>query len=305
MNTLRSILTTCGITLLGLVALPLSAVTITGDFSDYTAPSSEGPALTTAAGFAPPGGNSTGWLNGWRSAGHSGGAGATVTAQVLDTSPINSGGNYLSGVFTANSVASGTKDGFSLTRAYDVAGNSLASATALYVNYDLRVDSINVSTMNINLFDANVRSTTGSSTVSSWQIVVQNGVWRAYNGGTLTTLSGLSFNAGVTYSVAIVANPTTFKWDFTISDGLSSVSGTNFGFRANNFSTDSTTGDGRWIGFGAVESTDIASQSATFSLDNIYIGTTAAIPEPSSYALLFGAASLGLMLIGKRRRRCS
>lgn len=291
----RSLLAVPALALLGLFAPSVRAVTIVEDFNQYTASDTPVTGLTAVPGFGTTGG---GWLQGWRTASTSG---ATASVKVLDTTPVNSGGNYFSATLTSNPTATGTKDAIGLSKAYDVAGNSLASATAIYTNFDLRVDSI-TATMQLDIIDNAARGT--GNVNGSWQIRAVNGFWYVLNGGTATS-TGLAFNAGTTYSIAIVSNPTTFKWDYTISDGSTSVSGTDKSFRVNSFVTDTATGSvgGRWFLATATETTDISSQSTTFSLDNISIGTSSPIPEPSTYALLAGVVSLGLVFVGRRQRR--
>ena len=279
------------------LTLPAHAVTIVEDFNQYTASDTaiSSTTLTNVPGYGTTGG---GWLQGWRSASSSG---ATTSVKVLNTTPLNSSGNYFFGTLTSNATTTGTKDSFGLCKAYDVTGNSLASATAIYTNFDLRVDST-TTTMQLDIIDNQTRGT--GSVNGSWQIRTVNGFWSVVSGTSTVTSTGLAFAAGTTYSFAIVSNPTTFKWDYTISDGSTSVSGSGLDFRVSSFTVDSTTGSvgGRWFTVAASETTDTASQSTTFSLDNISISTSA-IPEPSTYAVLVGAASLGLVVIGRRRRR--
>src|SRR5689334_5191342 len=111
------------------LTLPARAFTASEDFSSYAAPttfSGANLAAAAGAGTAGTGAAGNGWLNGWRSASSTVSAGA----QVINTSPVNSGGNYLSGTFTTNSSGS-TADSIALGRAYDVTGGSLAGETSL------------------------------------------------------------------------------------------------------------------------------------------------------------------------------
>ena len=290
----RSLLAVPALALLGLFAPSVRAVTIVEDFNQYTASDTPVTGLGAVPGYGTTGG---GWLEGWRTAATSG---ATSSVKVLNASPVNSGGNYFSATLTSNATT-GVTDAIGLGKAYDVAGNSLASATAIYTNFDLRVDSI-TATMQLDIIDNAARGT--GNVNGSWQIRAVNGAWYILNGGTVTS-TGMAFNAGTTYSIAIVSNPTTFKWDYTISNGSTSVSGTDKSFRVSSFVTDATAGSvgGRWFLATATETSDISSQSTTFSLDNISISTVSPIPEPSTYALLLGAASLGLVLVARRQLR--
>lgn len=282
--------------LLALAHLPGRAVTITEDFNSYTASAGDVSGLGAVPGF---GTTTGGWLEGWRSASTT----VSAKAKVLNTTPVNSGGNYFSGTLTANS--SGTSlDSIALGKAYDVAGNSLASVSALYVNFDLRIDSINGSTMRYDVFDNNTRGTGVS--LASWNFRTVNGFWNTVSGtGSTLTDTTMAFTTDTTYSFSIVVNPTNSTWTYTISNGSKSVSSTSaLDFRTAGFATDTVSGSvgGRWLEVAATETSNVLSQSTTFSLDNISI-STAAIPEPSTYALLSGVALLGFVLLGRRLKR--
>lgn len=280
------------IALLGLSSAA-HAVTFLENFNSYTASSTPVTGLTAAPGF---GGATGGWAQGWRSSSSS----LASTARVLDTNTVLSGGNYFAGTLNT-AAATGFVDSSSLGRAYDVAGNSLASATALYVNFDFRVDGINHSTMRFDLYDAAARGTGGGGS-TSWEFRSINGNWHAINGANFIATT-MPVTAGATYSFAIVMNPATFKWDYTISSGSTSVSGAALNFRAAAFATDATAGSvgARWFTVAVQETTDTGGQTATFSIDNISISTTSPIPEPSSFALLGGAVAL--VAVATRRRR--
>lgn len=275
-----------------LAAAPVAhAVVITEDFSGYTAPTTLG-GLTTVAGAGTSGG---GWLNGWRS---STSGNVALTAQVLNASPIGSGGNYFSSTLTAN-AATGSTQVMAIGRAYDVTGNSLADVTALHINFDFRVDSI-PGTMRYDLFENQVRATGATSTSYNFRTV--GGFWNTISGtGATLTATTLAFTAGTTYSFAIVLNPTNSTWSYTISDGTNSVSGSSLGFRTTGFAVDAAAGSvgGRWFEVIGTETTDVSSQATTFSLDNLSIST---IPEPSSAAALAGSALLGFAALRRRRR---
>jgi hypothetical protein len=293
----RPCLVASAIALLGLFAPLAHAVTITEDFNQYTASSTPVTGLTAVPGFGTTG---NGWLEGWRTAST---PNATAGVTVINTSPLNSGGNYFSATLTSNATTGTTpaNDAIGLGKAYDVAGNSLASATAIYTNFDVRVDSI-TSTMQFDILDNGARGT--GNVNGSWQVRAVNGLWYVLNGSNAIS-TGLTFNTGTTYSFSIVSNPTTFKWDYTISDGSTSVSGSDLSFRVSTFVTDTATGSvgGRWFLATATETSDVSSQSTTFSLDNISIGTSSPIPESSTYALLAGVVSLTFVLAGRRQRR--
>ncbi|HEY9249199.1 MAG TPA: PEP-CTERM sorting domain-containing protein, partial [Rariglobus sp.] len=218
---------------------------------------------------------------------------------VEDTTPIGSGGNYLGATLLTKSSSGDTiKDSTSLTRAYDVAGGSLATASAVNISFDFRVDSIAAATMRYDLFENRTRAT--GATSASYNFRTSNGVWNYFNGEVFVATT-MAFNAGTIYSFSIVLNPVSSTYTFTINNGTTSVSSSSdAAFRTSGFTTDTATGSdgGRWLTFNANESTNVLGQSTTFSVDNISIST---IPEPSTYALLAGASLLGLA--ASRRHR--
>lgn len=290
--------TLCVATLSATTAL---AFTATEDFGSYTAPTSltSGLGTTSGAGTAGTGASGNGWLTGWRSAATSG---ASATAGVINTTPVKSGGNYFSATLTS-SATTGALDSVSVGRAYDATGGSLASATSLSMSFDFRVDSITTSRTSYDIFDNKTRSSGASASNTSFQFRAVNGVWNYFDGSSSTPIATtLAFTQGVTYSFNVTLNPASATYSFIISDGTNSASGNSLGFRASSFATDTTTGSvgGRWLTVAGFENSDNASQSTSFSLDNIAI--TTAIPEPSSAALLIGAASLALVATRKRRR---
>lgn len=273
------------------------AFTAAENFGSYTAGTNFGTsALTSAAGAgdAGTGAAGNGWLNGWRSASSL----TAPTVNIVNTSPLSGGGNYLAATLTANTTT--TLDSIAVGRAYDVTGGGLASAGTFLVNFDFRSDAIDGSTMKFDLFESSFRATASTNTGASYSFRTENGVWKYFNGAALVS-TGLAFTSGTTYSFNISINPATFTYSFTISNGSTPVSISNAAFRAANFNTDATAGSagGRWVEFSAAEISDVAGQAASFSVDNISVST---IPEPASAALLLGLGGLGLSAMRRRRR---
>lgn len=300
MNIIRPLIATLSVA--ALTTTTALAFTASEDFGSYTAPTTltSGLGTTSGAGTAGTGASGNGWLTGWRSAATSG---SSATAGVINTTPVNSGGNYFSATLTS-SATTGALDSVSVGRAYDATGGSLASATSLSMSFDFRVDSITTSRTSYDIFDNKTRSSGASSTNTSFQFRAVNGVWNYFDGSSSTPIAtSLAFTQGVTYSFNVTLNPVSATYSFVISDGTNSASGNSLGFRASSFATDTNpdSSGGRWLTVAGFENSDNASQSTSFSLDNIAI-TTAAIPEPSSAALLIGAASLALVATRKRRR---
>jgi hypothetical protein len=298
-STLLASTALCTVVLSSVTALAFSAAENFSDYTSTTAFSSTDLTSSTGAGTAGTGASGNGWLNGWRTASTSG---TSSSLRVTDTSPVNSGSNYLSASL-ASSSSTGTLDAISVARSYDVAGGALATANAFSMSFDFRVDTINASRMSYDIFDNKTRSTGASSTNTSFQFRAVNGVWNYFDGSSTPVATTMAFAAGTTYSFTISLNPVSSTYSFTISDGTSSVSASAINFRASGFATDTTSGSngGRWLTFTGTETTDTAGESTTFSMDNIVI-TTAAIPESSSFAALAGLTILGLAVL--RRRIC-
>lgn len=274
------------IALLALGVVPLHAVVISDDFTNAT----PGTANVTGANTFTGDHAGSGWLAGWRAASSN----TTVTAAVLNDPPVKSGGNYFSGTIATGANTALDRGG--IGRPYDFTGSSLAT-TPFQVSFDFRVDSKSA-TLNYDIFDTNTRSPNLTSNIS-WQLEVVGTSWYVRNGATDTLISGMAFAAGTTYSISVGVDIASAKWSYSISDGSTTVSGSALSFRGAGYTnTDGTTG-GRWFEVIASEGSDSNGASTTFSLDNVMIST---IPEPSTYALLFGVATLGAVCIWKRRR---
>jgi hypothetical protein len=284
--------------LLGFALPSAFAFTAAEDFTSYTAPTTfTNSALISAAGAgtAGTGAAGNGWLNGWRT---STSTGLQQPVGIVNDTPVNSGGNYLNATLVTRPDGTG-KDSTSLARAYDAAGGGLTTATALTIGFDFRVDSIDAANMRYDLFENATRAT--GATSASYNFRTADGVWNYFNGETLVATT-MAFNAGTTYSFSIELDAVNSTYAFTIDDGTTSVSSSSdAAFRTAGFATDTATGSdgGRWLTFNANETTNILSQSTTFSLDNISI--TSSIPEPSSAAALAGLTMLGFTALGRRR----
>ncbi|CAM2978727.1 PEP-CTERM sorting domain-containing protein [Rariglobus hedericola] len=300
MNLLHpSSLTAFGLLVLA-AAVPARAFSAAEDFSSYSAPTTFTNAAvisTAGAGTAGTGASGNGWLTGWRS---STSTGLAQTVGVNNSSPVNSGGNYLTAnIVTKSDGADVGKDATSIARAYDVVGGGLAASSAVTVSFDFRVDAIDTANMRYDLFDNSTRGT--GATSASYNFRTSNGVWGYFNGITLVETT-MAFTAGTTYSFSIVLNPIASTYTFSLGNGVTSVSGTSAAFRNSGFATDAATGSvgGRWLTFNANETTNVLGQTTTFSVDNISIS---AVPEPSTYALFSGAAFLGTAALRRRSRR--
>jgi len=280
------------IVLLALAVLPVRAVVpITDDFTNATLGTANLGTNTSFNGDH----SGSGWLSGWRSISTN----ATTSGQVLNTAPVNSSGKYFSSTIATSAVTSIDKG--AVGRGYDFTGNSFASSV-FTESFDFRVDTL-VANLRYDIFDNQTRAN-APGTVTSWQLEALNGLWYVRNGATDTS-TGLAYSAGTTYSISVTVDNTTAKWNYSIFDGTTTVSGTALSFRATTLANATVTDTGlsgaRWLMVAASEIVDASATSTTFSLDNVIINS-AAIPEPSTTALLFGAATLGAVCIWKRRR---
>ena len=184
--------------------------------------------------------------NGWSSAWNYTSLPAPV---VLSRTPLNGGGNYL--VFTQTAAADSA-----LRRTYL---GSLAATNYETIRLNLRVDAMtNFTTTSdyVTVTDGTV-SIGGSSAESSFIIRVYGAspggtmpgmAWALYNGGKNRgsysaanwVNSGMALVACRVYSFVIVLHPMPLTYDVTISDGLSSITKTNLGFRDNAFALPNT-----------------------------------------------------------------
>nr|WP_246418006.1 PEP-CTERM sorting domain-containing protein [Haloferula luteola] len=237
-----------------------------------------------------------GWAGAWQSntAGTSGGT--SFSSSVLGSSPLNSGGDYLSTVLIGGS---GTSKG-GVQRAYETSGSVDLSAVH-QLSFDFRIDSdlstFTSTTDYLQAFDRPASSDFGSN--GTWLIRAAgasvNGInalnWMFYDGGqdgagfnTANFVdSGVALASGTVYHFEVFIDPAALEYSVSINGGPISAP---LGFR---------TGDAGNLGnlnFGGQVSS--AGEEMAFSLDSV-----AVVPEPSATALLL-VAGCG---IGLRRRR--
>jgi hypothetical protein len=189
-----------------------------------------------------------GWDAGWNI---TIGGGTAPTATVVDSSPVNDAGNYLS-------VSTSYNGDTAIGREFDntgAAGGYDITATKLKTTLDLRVDTLSgwdstsdyltvhgtsntdsvtqfnvggLSTFIIRAFGA---SPAAGKNASEW--LLYNG---ASDGGGYNTNnfvnSGMPVVAGNTYTFTIISDPVTKKYSGSISDGTDTVTWSNLGWRA-------------------------------------------------------------------------
>jgi hypothetical protein len=179
------------------------------------------------------------------------GGGTAPTATVLDSSPVNSSGNYLSvsTSYTGDTAIGREFDSTGTAGGYDIA------TTRIKTTLDLRVDSLaGWDTANDYL---TVHSTSNTNAVTRYNLsnlstfIIRafgaspaagrnGGEWLLYNG--LANGGGYSANnfvnsgmpvvEGKTYTFTIISDPVTLKYSGSIFDGTNTVTWNNLGWRA-------------------------------------------------------------------------
>ncbi len=271
-------------------ALPYvaSAETIRADFA-------AGNTSSQVDGYIGTGGD--GWLGSWAPF-TSPAATATFSNSVLNTNPLNGGGNYLDANFTyagASGVGQGTTNrGFS-TETVDV------SAPVRYT-FDYRIDTaLSNGNQNYKVFNRVGGTASGTDSNDTWVIhAIYNSpsstTWYVLDGngagGAFSNINtGFEVVAGTVYSFIIDTDPANKSWGISITDGISTYTNENIGFRVN------STSDGNFLHFGASAS---PGSTIGFSLDSLSI---ASIPEVEVSAAVLGIASLLALYARCRSRR--
>ncbi len=245
----------------------------------------------------------SGWAAGWVTSAP--GDSGNFTASVQNTSQLKSGGNYLSATLTTTATRLGA-----VSRDYTTNGTFTSLTSPYVIRFDYRLDSwsnLDNSSDFIDIFDRNTVGQ-GFGGDATWGIRAYGAntgtalanKWSFYNGGkdgasfntSLYVSSTMSVVVGTTYSFSIAVDPVAKTYIVTIDNGTTSISSSAMGFR--------TAGTASTLNFGA--QTTGATDSMTFSVDNISIGV-AAIPEPATAGLLIGAAAMFLTAFGRRRFR--
>ena len=184
--------------------------------------------------------------NGWSSAWNYSSLPAPV---VLNRAPLNGGGNYL--VFTQTVTGDSA-----LRRTYL---GRLSATNDETIRLNLRVNAMtNFTTTSDYVTVTDGTPSIGGSSAESSFIIRAYGAspggtmpglaWALYNGGKNRgsynaanwVNSGMALAAGKTYAFSIVLHPVSLTYDVTISDGTSSVTKTNLGFRDNAFALPNT-----------------------------------------------------------------
>lgn len=183
-----------------------------------------------------------GWSDVWSSSG-------ITTPTITASSPLNGGGNRLTFTQTA------TSDSY-LRRSYI---GRLSGTNDHVIRCVVRPDALaGFNSINDYLTITDGPSSAGGSSANSSFIIRAYGAtpggtmpalkWALYNGGKNAGAynaanwvdSGMSIQAGVTFGFTITMHPQTLTWDVTITNGTTSVTLTNLGFRDSAFTLANT-----------------------------------------------------------------
>lgn len=242
-----------------------------------------------------------GWFGAWSTIGSNG---ATVSASVATTSPLVSGsGNYLS------ATVNGSGTNAANTQAYTgrvLDASVFDYAQPIEISFLFRPDSaFSSGSSQFRIMQNAPGVTNGTGPSNLW--VISSGATAAptWNFGGLSAPDGVNqnFDSGITvvaghvYSFSLLLDMTEKSYVATVLDLNTSASFTTGTIYFRNQGTVTNTA----LEFGALlaASASTTGQSMTFSVDGISVSN---IPEPSTIALLAGAAALTAGL-GVRRRR--
>jgi hypothetical protein len=196
-----------------------------------------------------PGVAGDGWSGGWVSSG--------VTATLIDTNPVNAGGNYLS--MTDINGGDGVGRSFS---SVDSNGSTIDTSLPYVIQFDYRIDALpNIGQNNIDpdgrlqilgrdtmqantdasntfiIFASSNYAGDGTGTTPVWQFHdgEKDGNWYGCSS------SGLEVHEGHVYHFAIAIDPANLEWSIMIDDHNDSASPTTMkglGFRRSSFLTE-------------------------------------------------------------------
>jgi hypothetical protein len=239
-----------------------------------------------------------GWVGPWSFGGTAG------FAAVANTTPLaTGGGNYLA----YSSVSGGSGSDIALNRQWS--STNVPDTAAYRVSFSVRLDNIGNWDAAGDYFTVSASNAVANSPSGSSSFIIRAygattgtataGKWAFYNGGknsaafnaSLFQSSTMSVVAGTTYQFTVDVNPLTGTYAATIDDGTSSVSATALGFRSATFTSRNV------LNFDSAKS--VATDTFGYSIDTVSI---AAIPEPSTYAVLVGFGAIGLTALRRRRR---
>lgn len=251
-----------------------------------------------------PGKAGNGWANAWS---QTVGGGASLDRDVVNTTPLAPGaGNYLFLSSTNTSVGGGANRNTIVRRTYEGYGGVTLN-TAHTVSFLYRVDSGYADANMIGFFDS-FSNTFAANADSSFYIRSGSGVWGYYTSDTSNLVSApVAILEGNVYSFTIHLDPVEKQWRFTVTDLTSGAtfSSSDIDFYGANFRGETphnqVGGQLQWnMQLRGVPDGSSPARVVTWSLDSVHI---AAVPEPSTAALLFGGGISFLWLLRARTVR--
>lgn len=247
-----------------------------------------------------------GWKDGWKSARATGTSQATYSVTVASTTPVYSGGgNYMSASLTSSGVSGGAAQQAQISRQIDSAAINLSQAFS-YSFYFRTEDTWTTANSAQYSIYSNPTSAAGTSSGTSWSITSSPEVGSVWtfgdgngSGGVTAVNSTMAVTAGTTYFFTINTNPVTETYTVSIVNTSTEVTYTSGLLNWRNANTASNV-ESEYLTFMLKDTTTGSANTLGFSLDGISLSQ---VPEPSSFALLFGGAALALACVSRRKRQ--
>lgn len=234
-----------------------------------------------------------GWADGWKTGGNRFSTSAT-TGSVINTNPLNGGGNYLRfTVATTKALGNvGNSQGFVQRQVNKSAIGFTDISQPLTISFDFRPETTLTSGQSYFMFGS-TSNYAGTGDPNTWGISGAGDAGSTWQFGAVK--SGISIVTGTVYHFTLEIDPATQSYFGTVSDGVSSFTTE----AAVLFRALGATNAGEWLNFGVklANSGTAVDASASFSIDNLMI-----IPEPSTVALLTTAAGIAMVRMFRRRR---
>jgi hypothetical protein len=256
-----------------------------------------------------------GWLTAWSSA--TGGSGTTSNPTVLNTTPLNGGGNYLSVPFT---VGTSTNDNFAAVIRRFGTFDGVDPTLPYTLSFDYRPEAKNTATAaefrsRFQIFGSSSMPNGDTSGDSTWIIAAAAGTtgsnpvgvvantWGFLNNptpGTTASIaamqfvsSGIAMNADMVYHFELAVDPANKRYTPSVSDGTNTFTASSPLYFRNQAAAASSAS---YLAFGARQKNTANSGLANypFSIDSVNI-----VPEPGSILLITFA---GIGLVGFARR---
>lgn len=239
----------------------------------------------TASPDQHPGIAGSGWRGGWTSGALSAGG---ITTAIRSTPPLGSGGNHLRVEITSTNADAGIGRAF----VNDNGTNGVDGTKPVTFGFSLRLDSANSGFTGSGDYLAihNNNGLVSASGTSTWFIRVAGGAnpqWQVYNGNR----DGAAFNAarlvnsgmaaipGTTYQFTISADPVRRSYSTTISDGATTTTVANMGFRAFATRVADT--------FGTFGKKDSTADTLAYAIDALKISGETPPPPPAKFPDVF------------------